>query len=74
MIRLKSKFIVRVYNNFKFPCGKYYGPYAQILNSIRRWRGQGGKQMRKLLKCFNAMNLICNNIFVKGGHASLVVH
>ena len=71
MIRLKSKFIVRVYNNFKFPCGKYY---AQKYSIIRRWRGQGGKQMRKLLKCFNAMNLICNNIFVKGEHASLVVH
>ena len=70
MIRLKSKFIVRVYNNFKFPCGKYY---AQILNHTKMER-KGGKQMRKLLKCFNAMNLICNNIFVKGEHASLVVH
>ena len=29
MIRLKSKFIVRVYNNFKFPCGKYYAQNTQ---------------------------------------------
>ena len=35
MIRLKSKFIVRVYNNFKFPCGKYY---AQILNHTKMER------------------------------------